>query len=344
MNMKTATTLVTYETVAQACEALAADGKRASVRNIIAHLGGGSPNVVLDFQRQWKAGRPVVKADAIQVDPRIGQIVAEQIGQAVALARADIEAQLAESEQDAETLGKAGREAETLAKSLEADLEAARGQVQNYAGQIDQLKGDAVQLRASSADQVRAAEERARAGIGKAEAEAEQERQGREAAQVALAKAELRLEALPRLVSDLEAVREELAQERKARVAAEQVAAVRDAETKAAERRATEAEAREQAAQARAIEVERQYQVATRDLATANLAVQAVQARLETASREVDEAKKQAQDARATAMKAVEAAAELRGRLAAGDPAKVDAVSEAAPKSSGKSKPTKPAA
>jgi len=52
MTTKPATPLVTYETVAQACEALAAEGKRPSVRAIIAHLGGGSPNVVLDYQHQ----------------------------------------------------------------------------------------------------------------------------------------------------------------------------------------------------------------------------------------------------------------------------------------------------
>jgi len=224
--MTTNNTLVTYETVARACEALAAEGKRPSVRAIIAQLGGGSPNVVLDYQRAWKAGRPVVKTTDINVDPRIGQIVAEQIAQAVASARADIEAQLNEAEQDVETVGRAGREAEERAAALAGELEAARGQVQSLTGQIDQLKADAEQVKADAVEKVEAAEERAGAAIAKAEDEAKREREAREAAQVLLAKAELRLEALPRLEAEVDQMRAEIAQERKVRQAAEQGVAV----------------------------------------------------------------------------------------------------------------------
>ena len=219
-------TLVTYETVARACEAIAAEGKRASVRAIIAHLGGGSPNVVLDYQRAWKAGRPVVKSADVNVDPRISQLIAEQVAQAAASARADIEAQLIEAEQDAETVGKAGREAEERANTLAGELEAAKGQLQGLAGQIDQLKADAEQVKVDAVEKVKTAEERARAGIQKAEDEARREREAREAAQVLLAKAELRLEALPRMEAEIDQLKLEIAQERKARQAAEQGAAV----------------------------------------------------------------------------------------------------------------------
>jgi chromosome segregation ATPase len=219
-------TLVTYETVAQACEALSAEGKRPSVRAILAQLGGGSPNAVLDHQRQWKAGRPTVKSADIQVDPRIGLIVAEQIAQAVAAARADIEVQLAEAEQDAETVGKAGREAEERAAALAGELEATRAQLQALNGQIDQLKADAEQVKADAVEKVKTAEERAGAAIAKAEDEARREREAREAAQMQLAKAELRLEALPRLEAEIDQLKVEIAQERKGRQAAEQGAAV----------------------------------------------------------------------------------------------------------------------
>lgn len=219
-------TIVTYETVAKACETLISEGKRASVRAIISQLGGGSPNVVLDYQRQWKAGRPIVKSTDINVDPRISQIIAEQIAQAVATARADIEAQLADAEQDAEIVGKAGREVEERANSLADELEAAKGQLQALTGQIDQLKGDAEQVKADAVEKVKTAEERASAGIAKAEDEARREREAREAAQVLLAKAELRLEALPRMEAEIDQLKLEIAQERKARQAAEQGAAV----------------------------------------------------------------------------------------------------------------------
>ncbi len=237
-------TIVTYETVAKACETLTSEGRRASVRAVIAQLGGGSPNVVLDYQRQWKAGRPVVKAADINVDPRIGLIVAEQIALAVATARADIEAQLADAEQDAETVGKAGREAEERAGTLADELEAAKGQLQALTGQIDQLKGDAEQVKADAVEKVKTAEERASAGIAKAEDEARREREAREAAQVLLAKAELRLEALPRLEAEIDQLKVEIAQERRARQAAEQGAAVAGEKASGLAERLTEAKTR----------------------------------------------------------------------------------------------------
>lgn len=224
--------LVTYETVAAACEAINADGQRPSVRAIIAFLGGGSPNAVLEFQRQWKAGRPVVKAEDIQVDPRIGQIVAEQISQAVAKARADIEAQLAEAEQDAETVGKAGREAEDRAKTLADDLDAAKAQILALMGQIDQLRADTETVKTETAAQVAVAK-----------AEAGREREAREAAQVAVAKAELRLEALPRLEAEIDKLQKALDAERTARTNAERQVAAIEAKAEGLEARLTDTQA-----------------------------------------------------------------------------------------------------
>lgn len=50
---------VNYETVAKACETLVSSGKKPSVRLIIDCLGGGSPNTVISFQRQWKSTQPI---------------------------------------------------------------------------------------------------------------------------------------------------------------------------------------------------------------------------------------------------------------------------------------------
>jgi len=87
--------LVTFETVAQAASDLVASGKRASVRQVIAQLGGGSPNSVLGFLSQYKAGRPAVTVADTELDPSIAaairlqmQKVAEHAYQ-VAVANAD---------------------------------------------------------------------------------------------------------------------------------------------------------------------------------------------------------------------------------------------------------------
>lgn len=69
--------LVTFESVAAAAEAISKDGGRPSVRAVIAQLGGGSPNTVLPMLNEWKAGRVAVRSADIELDPRIGQIVAE---------------------------------------------------------------------------------------------------------------------------------------------------------------------------------------------------------------------------------------------------------------------------
>ena len=81
--------------------------------------------------------------------------------------------------------------------------------------------------------------------------ESARERSGAELARTELAKAQLRLEAMPRLEADLGAVREALDIERTARVVAEQAAAVLAAKLDASERRTTEAIERTAQADAR---------------------------------------------------------------------------------------------
>ena len=147
--------------------------------------------------------------------------------------------------------------------------------------------------------------------------EAARERGGAELARPELAKAQLRLEAMPRLEADLVAVRGILDNERAARVAAEQQAAVFAAKLEAAERRATEADARTTKAEAATGQAVEKVEAVSRELVSANSAVQAGQVRLDSAAREVEDAKKSLATFDAAAQKAGEEAAELRGKLAA---------------------------
>ena len=79
------------------------------------------------------------------------------------------------------------------------------------------------------------------------------ERQRQEAAAAALARAEVRLEAVPGLQTEIERLRAALEADQKARQQAEQSAAVLAARLEAAERRATSAEARSEKAEQEAI-------------------------------------------------------------------------------------------
>ena len=70
---------VTQDAVYAAAEALEARGQRVSVRTIRDHLGGGSPNQITPLLSAWRAKKPQVAQADIQLDPRIGQLIAEQV-------------------------------------------------------------------------------------------------------------------------------------------------------------------------------------------------------------------------------------------------------------------------
>ena len=126
------------------------------------------------------------------------------MGTELAAARAPLEAELAEQQQTSSDLA-----AENERQAATIDRQAA--EMEFLAADKAAAEGKAGQL---AADLTSAKEESAR------------ERQAAELARTELAKALLRLEAMPRMESDLTAIRAELAQERKKRVEAEQQAAV----------------------------------------------------------------------------------------------------------------------
>lgn len=217
--------IVTYETVAAAAESLSKDDKRVSVRAVMGVLGGGSPNAILPLLNQWKAGRPVVQVSEIHVDPRIASIIGEQISKATGEARSDVEQRLSEVEADAAAIAEAGREAEQALEAAQAEITKLVAQVQAQAGQIEQLKADAEQVKRDAADRVVAAEAAARDAVTKAEELAARERSEREVARDSLSKAELQLQAIPKLESEVRDLRAQLDAERVAKSAAEAKAA-----------------------------------------------------------------------------------------------------------------------
>lgn len=229
MTTEQSTTLVTASAVTQACEAIKAEGKKPSVRTVRARLGGGSPNDISPLLADWKKGLRVVEAPPIQINKAIHDAIAYQIKSEADAAKKDATELLESLESDVEDLTQAGRAAESRVKVLDAELETAKTQLQTLMGQIDQLKADAEQVKSEAAEQVKSADERAATAITKADEDAERERQAREAAQVLLAKAELRLEALPRLESENERLQNALDAERTMRTDAERQAAATEA-------------------------------------------------------------------------------------------------------------------
>lgn len=294
--------LVTFEAVAAAAETLQVAGQRPSVRAVIAHLGGGSPNAVLKHLGEWKAGRPLIRAAETDLDPRITTAITDQMQRVAAAAAAAAEERAAGIEDDLQALSEAQQQQEQQIDELTAERDTIRDLAEGLADQLANAQTEAARAELHAAELAAALR-----------AELAGERKHQEETAAALVKAEVRLEALPDLHTEIARMRAALDAESKSRVAAEQQAAVLAAKLEDADRRVAELDGRSNKA-------EQQVQILTRDLTSANVAVQAGQARLESAARELEDARKQAKEAREDAKKAGEIAAELRGRIGAEQP------------------------
>lgn len=185
--------LVSFESVAAAAEAISKEGGKPSVRSVIAHLGGGSPNAVLPMLNEWKAGRVAVRSADIELDPRLGQIVAELVTRASEQAAKSAEERAADVQADAETVAEAGREAELRAESLAGALE--------KANQLITAKERALEdAQAAAAIEAKNAQEKATA----LQNQLSEERARADQAVQAVAKAEVRLELIPGLQAEVE--------------------------------------------------------------------------------------------------------------------------------------------
>ncbi len=226
--------LATFENVAAAAQRIADAGQRPSVRTVIAEMGGGSPNSILPLLNEWKAGRPVVQAPEIAIDPMIAQIIARQITAASLTAAATAEAKAAEVQADADLIAEAGRAAEQLAERLQAELEIAQAQIQQQAGQLAERAAEVIKIRFDAAEHVAAAD-----------AKAASERQAAETVRQDLVRAQIRVEAVPRLETEVKDMSGKLETANQALSDARQAAAVATAKLEAEITRAKDAQARE---------------------------------------------------------------------------------------------------
>ena len=214
---------ITQDSVYAAAEALEARGARVSVRTIRDHLGGGSPNQITPLLASWRAKKPQVAQAAIQLDPRIGQLIAEQVQVAAGDAARRADERATEAEDTLQLCQQETAELAELLATANSALEDVRAQREQQAGTIAELREDLARTRKEALEEIEAAD-----------AKAERERESAEMARTALAKAELRLEALPRLEAEIERLRVALEAAQAGRQAAEQQAAVLAAQEAAA--------------------------------------------------------------------------------------------------------------
>lgn len=195
---------ITQEQVNAAADGLRAADIKPTVRAVRERLGTGSMATVNKMLQVWQSGQVRPAETPITLPAGLQRTLVDFVAQAVAAGKADLAAELAELQQvNADLASESERQALALA-ALEDDLAAASRERDVQAGRARQLTGDLQTVREDAA----------------------REREAAEGARTELAKAQLRLEAMPRLEADLERLRAELEAERAGRVAAEQAAAV----------------------------------------------------------------------------------------------------------------------
>ena len=220
---------ITYEQVAAIADAMKTEGAKPTSRAVRERLGNtGSMGTINKLLGRWKAGQERQISAALVLPPALQRVLLEFMDTELTAARTALEAELADQQQEAADLA-AENERQVIENDAQADtIELLRAEVSTHQGRAGQLESDLVVSRD----------------------EAARERSGAELARTELAKAQLRLEAMPRLEADLVAVRAVLEAERTARQQAKEDAAVLASKLEAAERRIAENEARSTKAEA----------------------------------------------------------------------------------------------
>jgi colicin import membrane protein len=279
---------ITQEQVNAAADSIRAAGDKPAARSIREALGAGSYATVLKFLQVWQARQVRAAETPVTLPTNLQRTLVDYIGQEVSIAKADLQTDLVAAQQaNGDLIAESERQASTIELQAEA-LESSQAEKAELAGRLAQVGSD---LARATDDMIT-------------------ERNAAEHARTELAKTQLRLEALPRTEAEADRLRSELERITAAKVAAEQAAAVALAKLEAMADRATKADAAVEKA-------ENQAAAVAQELAMARVQVQSQQVALNGVGREIDEARKQAAEARAEAKKSGEIAAELRGQLAA---------------------------
>ena len=217
--METKKSLVTYESVAAAATHLKSTGQNPTVRAIISELGGGSPNAIQPLLRDWKAGTTPTKKEALPVDPRITQILAEQVNTAVMEATADAEILIADLNKDLDAIADAGLKSEELVKTLEQELTETKNLNQQLMGEVRSLKLE-----------INSAQTKVENDIEKANNEKSEYKKSANESLVKIAQLEMQIKEIDSLKLEIINLRESVKSENELRVEQEKIAAVKLAE------------------------------------------------------------------------------------------------------------------
>jgi predicted phage tail protein len=289
------TAMATKEQIWTAADELAAEGKKATLQAVRERLGSGSYTDISAAMQTWRSSKQVGTAPIREPAPaaiaeRLGEFGGEIWVAALELANGRLAAEREALEQARQEAEQTRQEAADLADQLAAELDEARAEIGLQAEQLAASAGEIEQLRGELHTQTEAVA----TAVHRADT-----------AEAARAELQARVEQLTALLDREQAAHAKA--EAEAKTSGEQCAELR-AKLDAAERRAAEMEARantheQSAAQAR------------REAENARIAEQSCQARLESATREIEGLRADKAAAEERYRRAADSAARWQGRL-----------------------------
>lgn len=286
---------ITQDQVSAAAAAMCAEGVKPTSRSIRDRLGSGSMGTINKMFQHWKNAQAVPVEAVASLPPALQGAILNFMSQETAKARASLEAELSELGLE---IADIAIENERLAETIETQAK----DMAKLATEKAAAEGKSAQL---SLD------------ISLSREEAQKERQGAAQARSDLDKANLRLEAIPKLEAELREIQLMLEKERGSRIAFEQESAVVKSQKVDLELRLAEAKdisARNADLLTKAEERADKFAADITDVRVAN---QVLQTKIEAREREAGEAKSEAERLKSEAKAAREEAAELRGQLSA---------------------------
>jgi len=266
---------ITPNQVHAAADAIRAEGSTPTLRAVRERLGAGSMGTVSKHLQQWKAGQERQAATELALPPALQRAVLDFMATELAAARAPLEHELAEQQQTSADLAAENERQVTTIERQAADMELLAADKAAAEGKAGQL---AVDLLSAKEDAAR-------------------ERQAAEHARTELAKAMLRLEAMPRMEADLAAIRTELGQERKARIDAEQQAAVLAAQKSDLDSRLADLKTSSDRLTQQLVKAQERVDQLSSAVGDARVATQTSQARIDDLTAQLERARAEAREA-----------------------------------------------
>ena len=236
---------ISYEQVAALADAIKAAGGKPNPRQIRERHGSGSLGTIHKLFQQWGAGQSRQIEASLALPPALQRAILEFMDQELTSARAELESKLSDAQQAANDLAAENERQASQIETLETTVEDLQGEKATLAGRVAQLETD----------------------LASARDDAGRERQAAEAARTELAKAQLRLEAMPILERENERLQGALDAERTARTDAEKKAATAEAKAAGLADRLADAQERQKQASAELVKIDADRQRLAGELA-----------------------------------------------------------------------------